>query len=1124
MVFSNFSEIIDCLRRLSVVDVRAGWRFYRGELNIAEVESVFFDWPVVCLNEKGHVAWEENRQVFWLAQKITVPPDLFNYPLQNLCLRLRLVWWAEDVQVYVNGVLVQEGDLFDSSIRLVLSSSVTPGDQFLIALRLVSPGHDKGALVSSICIYESSNPNLIDPGFVADELSSIYGEYLGHELNCSPENTLRDEAKSVKVELLTVLTELIDWENVSDRDIFNASLSLFRRRFFDSLSLGDKDEKEGNSEINLGLSVAKKQKISLVGHAHLDLAWLWPVSETWIAAQRTFESVLSLQKDFPDLVFCHSTPALYEWVEKNRPDLFSQIQEKVKAGVWEVVGGMWVEPDLNLIGAESLVRQVLYGQRYCLEKFNRLMSVCWVPDTFGFCASLPQVLKQGGVEYFVTQKLRWNDTTKFPYGIFWWESADGTQILSYMSALIGESIEPVKMVQYAREWESQTGLKNSLWLPGVGDHGGGPSRDMLQLAGRWKLSPFFPDLEFTQVETFLSKIFGTFSEIEKTSISTSAELEISQNLPETEASQTAKITSNSQTFTGGVSVPLPTPKNIPVWKDELYLEFHRGCYTTHAEQKLKNRQSENLLYQAELFSSLATIVTGKTYPKTDIELSWKKTLFNQFHDILPGSSIPEVYIDANQEWEEVEQTGTTLLYSALNSISSQIRLPQPPHPNSQPIVIFNSLNWKRTEVVELPLSDTQGYFQISDFSGNPLTCQVSPDSKILFLAKDIPAIGYALFWLSHSHESQEPSFFWAHLFHYETSINKSSKNVKENWEIENKFLRIKINHETGNLRSVYDKINDREIVGDAEINQLQAFEDKGQYWDAWNIDPNYEKHPLPAPQLKLITWIENGPIRQQIQVVKKIGESEFKQDYILDVDSPILEIKNLVNWQERHILIKAAFPLNLEADFATYEIAAGVIERTTKPKTPEEKAKWEVPALRWGDLTQETPEKYGVSLLNNCKYGYDAKPDQLRLSLLRGSTWPDPKADLGIHEFTYSIYPHTGTWKEAKTVQRGYELNMPLLVGEISANQNNQKLPSRGSFLDLGAENLILMAFKQAEDSAEWILRFYECDGEVAPLELKSDLGLRIDGPVDILERNVDNSEPLKIKPWKIAGFRVLAD
>jgi alpha-mannosidase len=1073
---TSILKTVENLRSLCQINILSAWVYQQGNLEINEVvNSDLSDWQCVKLNEKNQVVWDGGKQVLWLAQRFTVPESLQGYPLTGLCLRLSLLWWSDTVEVYVNGNLVLIGDLFDCSPRVLLSQGVKPGDEFFVCLRLVSPGHCDGALVRSLLIFESLDYNELDAGIVADELAiaqiilekfapeRLVGlvagieEVTNHVLRSSSRRVDTKNTKEEKEEKEEKKErEEEDWKNF----IFNLRQLLLQSKIQ-----------------NL------KSKIYLLGHAHLDLAWLWPVSETWNAAQNTFDSVLKLQKDFPELIFCHTTPALYAWVEENRPHLFQEIQNQVKLGRWEVLGGFWVEPDLNLISGESIVRQLLYGQRYFLEKFGKISPIVWVPDTFGFCATLPQFLVNAGVEFFVTQKLRWNDSTKFDYGLFWWRSPDGSQILSYMSALIGEGIDPVKMTQYLCEWQTQTGLNDALWLPGVGDHGGGPTRDMLEVARRWEHSPILPRLEFTTAENYLQQI---------------------------------KLESES----------LPAP--LPIWEDELYLEFHRGCYTTHADQKRFNSKSEHLLYQAELFATLATSLFGCEYPKMKIETAWKKVLFNQFHDILPGSSITQVYQDALPEWEDVQKTGNRILDDALRAIASHITLPQPPQQNSIPVIIFNSLNWERSEVIHIIMnrkerkerevkSVSESSFvsshifsledqswKVYDVEGKEVIIQQN-ENYLLFIAT-VPSIGYQIYWLSPTSEKS----------------NIAKNELPKNWTLENDYLQIKINPQTGDIDSIFDKTQKREILNGAG-NKLQAFEDSGQYWDAWNIDPNYNTKTLPPSELLSIQWLENGEIQQKLQVIRKIGKSEFIQNYILPKNCPILKIQNTVNWQENQVLVKTSFPLNLNAETATYEIPCGVINRPTNPQTPAEQAKWEVPALQWADLTAETDSgKYGFSLLNNCKYGYDVKPNQIRLTLLRSPNWPDPEADRGIHEFTYSLYPHLGSWQEAETVKKGYELNIPLnvLINPEIKKSEPGILPNQ-SFLKLADDNLIVMAFKVSEeDSKKIILRFYESQGETAELGLESEY-FRLGEAVDLLERKV-NEEVGKIAPWKIGSFEVI--
>ncbi|MGK7920751.1 MAG: alpha-mannosidase [Trichodesmium sp.] len=1114
----EISTTIQQLRKLTLVDIQNKWRYWQGDISITGLKNLDA-WKLATTNERKHIAWEKGKKILWLGQKLIIPPHLNGYLLTDLSLRLGLTWWAESAEIYVNGKLVQTGDLFDCSTRILLSQKSVVGETFILGIKLVSPLHDRGALVKSWCVYENLESYQLDPGLMADRLDILL-EYL----------TKVESESDFHLERIKNYVSLIDWQTVGEKEKFERSL----------LNIHSEITKISDNYIN-------SLKVKLLGHAHLDLAWLWDVEETWEAAQRTFISVLNLQEDFPELIFCHSTPALYEWIEENRPDLFNRIKRQIQLGKWEVAAGLWVEPELNTVGGESIVRQVLYGQGYVLEEFGKYSPIAWLPDSFGFCWQLPQIFQGGNIKYFATQKLRWNDSTEFPWEIFWWEAPDKSQILSLMLPPIGESIEPVKMAKYACEWLTKTGGKNVLWLPGVGDHGGGPTRDMLEVGKRWQKSGFFPVLEFSTSENFLTEL----------------------------------VEENSGIF--------------PVLQDELYLEFHRGCYTTHAEQKKWNRRCENLLYQAELFSVFASIMTGAFYRKNDLEMAWKLVLFNQFHDILPGSAISEVYVDANNNWREVERLSKEILRESLEKVAVNIDVSPPflldtfPGGMVYPIIVFNSLNWQRSELVSVPLSEllakkdfrergdeeregregrqgrpggkggetisessfssvsslrpnseylssleSRDYdWQVYDNAGKIVTSEVS-DNSLLFVASDVPGVGYRLFWLCSGFlDLGNKPYIGAPVPKFTDKIAKKIKKVntvslkRKKWVLENNLLRVKVEETTGNLESIFDKINQREILRKPEGNQLQAFRDEGQYWDAWNIAPNYQQHPLSPAKLIDIYWVEQGELKSCLRVIRKIGNSEFCQDYILEIDSPLLKIKSWVNWQEKHTLVKAAFPINIEADFATYEIPCGAIKRTTKPQTEKEKAKWEVPALHWADISKDN---YGVSLLNDCKYGYDAKPDQLRLTLLRGSTWPDSEADVGIHEFTYAIYPHIGSWENAGTVQRGYELNMPLLVKVmplISKEKSHGKLPQTYRFLGWETENLILMALKRSEDNQGWVFRCYECLGKEAKLNLESDARLEIGKVVNLLEEDVSESEPnvdfesksCEISPWKIVSF-----
>jgi alpha-mannosidase len=1004
---------LDRLRSLSRLEI-ADWRWQAADLPMALTEDVQ-QWHLADRDAEQYWSWSPG-EVRWFATTIQVPEHLSNYPTSGQSLRLALVWWSIDTQIYINGQLVQAGDLFDSRVRVLLGATVQPGDLWDVRLRLVSPAHDRGALMESIALYESPDPSQPEPGFVADEIAIAihYGLAGAAEL-------LQD----------------LQWLPLVTLAAFQQQLLKIRRELQAKFQPGD-------------------ARIYLLGHAHLDLAWLWPVAETWEVAERTFASVLALQAEYPQLTFCHTSPVLYDWMEKNRPELFDRIQAMARSGRWEVVGGMWVEPDLNLISGESIARQLIYGQRYVREKFGQVSKVAWLPDTFGFCQQLPQLMKLGQMEYFVTQKFRWNDTNPFPHQLFWWQSPDGSQVLSYMSAPIGEGLDPVAVAVYGAQWQQDTGDAQALWLLGVGDHGGGPTRDMLKIQERWQASSLCPPWEFSTVEKYLA--------------------------------------------------PRAT-NNLPIWQDELYLEFHRGCYTTHAEQKRANRLAERDLYQAELWSTIGNLLGHQRQPSRHREHqsalveAWKLVLFQQFHDILPGSAIGEVYVQANREWAMAKEITDGLQSEALAAIAAQITLPPASGSAALPLVVFNSLNWSRSTLLHWPCKDRA--WRVADHQGQPLKSFWS-EGHLRIAVPAVPSIGYRLLWLI----PEDP----------EIARDRSTE-PDARWCLENDLLLVTINPQSGDIESLWDKQRQLEILA-APGNQLLAFTDAHQYWDAWNIDPAYAQHPLPAAELRSIQWLPSDGIEQRLQVIRQIGQSQFIQTYVLQGDSPRLDIETTVDWQERHVLVKAVFPLAWNTDRVTGEVACGVMERPTNSTDPLDKAKWEVPVHRWLDSTSQDLN-YGLALLNDSKYGYSYRPDRLEITLLRAPTWPDPEADRGFHQFTYALYPHENDWQTAQLVRRGYELNYPLQASLITSPNLTAALPPIGSCLDLGADNLVLMALQPSMDYPDkLVLRCYETSGQKAQCKMSGLLDFYIDRPIDLLETPIeDKEENQTVQPWQIKSW-----
>jgi alpha-mannosidase len=567
-----------------------------------------------------------------------------------------------------------------------------------------------------------------------------------------------------------------------------------------------------------------------------------------------------------------------------------------------------------------------------------------------------------------------------------------------------------------------TGITEMMHLYGVGDHGGGPTRQMLESARQWQ-SPeaIYPSLSLSTAQAFFEQI-------------------------------TPKLA-------GG---------NVPVWKNELYLEYHRGTYTTQAQTKKNNRRNVELLLNAEKFSSLAFLF-GQPYRQEDLSSAWRKLLFNQFHDILPGSGIPVVYRDAARDQAEVRRLGQEILSGSLDELSARVRTEGP----GVPVIVFNPLAWPRTDVVEVKVGfpGAPTGIEVRDARGRAVLADVvarDPEVRkatVRFLAEDVPSLGYEVF----------------HVVPVKNPTVPVSSLKAQGYTIENEFLRVQVDPKSGCITSLLDKVQAREeLAAGACGNLLQAFRDKPRDWDAWNIDADFEDQKWDLMQADDVRLVESGSARVVLRVLKKFQDSRFVQDLTLYPKVPRLDVRMEAAWHEDHVLLKVAFPVAVQSDVATFEIPYGTIERPTRRRTPEEKAKFEVPALRWADLSAAT---HGVSLLNDSKYGSDVRDNVLRLSLLRSPAWPDAQADRGHHEFIYSLYPHAGTWKEAGTFRRGYELNYRLLP--VVTDAHGGSLPPAQSFFAIEPENVVLTAIKKAEEDKTLIFRFVQLAGGETQVRLR---------------------------------------
>lgn len=662
---------------------------------------------------------------------------------------------------------------------------------------------------------------------------------------------------------------------------------------------------------------APTHHITAVGHAHIDTAWLWPIRETRRKCARTFSTQLALMEEYPDYRFACSQPVQYQWMKESYPSIYEGIRQRVATGQWEPVGGMWVEPDCNLPSGEALVRQLLHGKRFFMQEFGHEPKEVWLPDVFGYPASLPQLIAESGCSFFLTQKLSWNETNKPAHHTFMWEGIDGTRIFTHFppADTYNGDLSAGEVVRSEAEFKDRDRSSHSIYLYGHGDGGGGPEPDMIESAHRLSHLAGVPGIELSRAADFF---------------------------------QTASAEAH----------------DLTTWVGELYFELHRGTYTSQSRVKLLNRRAEQALREAEMWS----IASGDGYPSVELDAAWKMLLTNQFHDILPGSSIDWVYEDAERDLASAIETARHATSRAVENLAG----------SGAGLVVFNVNSHPRREVVDLG-----DRFEIVE----------------------APSCGWTV-WGGPS------------------ATGRQTVTVAEG-RMENDLLRILWDGD-GLLTSIWDKEADREVLAaGGRGNLLQLFEDNPSRWDAWDIDGDYVKHGVDLVQLSEHRVESSGGLRGAVRFTREFGRSRFSQRMVMDAGSRVLRFECEVDWHEDHKLLKVAFPVAVKSSRATYEIQFGHVERTTHTNTSWDQARFEVCAHRWADLGEAG---YGVALLNDCKYGYDIRGSVMRLSLLRAPSHPDPTADRGSHQFTYALMPHPGDFREAGVIDAAEDLNAPLRI------------------------------------------------------------------------------------------------
>ena len=869
----------------------------------------------------------------------------------------------------------------------------------------------------------------------------------------------RDFVAAVRVAIGTVNT--IDNNEPASQRLLNALDNAFKyldlteplaENFYASVP-------KANEVLQTGIEAAGNPldvSISAIGHSHIDVAWVWPLDQTRRKCSRTFNTVLALMEESQDYIFTQSQPQLYDYVRQDYPELFDKIKQKVKQGKWEPIGGMWVEADCNITGPESLIRQFTLGKAFFAEHFGKDSDspVLWLPDVFGYAYNLPQIMKLAGIEYFFTTKMSWNRYNQMPYDTFNWQGLDGTDILTHLGTTASGRwvtyngvVTPEEILNTWTNCKQKECHSELMTCFGHGDGGGGPTREMIENIKLANNFPALPKVKHAKAIDFFKKLEQSCGD------------------------------------------------DLPTWNGELYLEGHRGTYTTQAKNKKANRRSEFDLHDCEWLATMVSILNADSvYPHDQLTQAWKLLCLNQFHDIIPGSSIDEVYEDSLKQYEQIKQITDEIKASSLQAIAANV---------NATLLIANPTSFKRsdTALLETKLNDDQS---VRTIEGSTLQTQITEQGTLIETGS-IEQYSIKSMTITNTKPAQ----------------TENTLIVTENL-LENKYIKLELNAD-GDIVSIYDKVNQRQVLAENAIgNQLQAFEDRPIDWDAWDIDIFYDDKMFLSTPAESITVTETGPLRATIEIKRRILTSSYTQRISLSNISPQIDISTTIDWNQKHILLKAAFPVDVHANFATYEIQWGSVQRPTHHNTSWDWARFEVCAQKWVDLSEGD---YGVSLLNDCKYGHDIKDNIMRITLLRSPTMPDPNADQGTHTFAYSLLPHSGP-VGTETIAAAYALNNPLIVHQ-SDNISNTPADIK-PFVSADNENVIIETVKQAQDGNGIIVRLYEANRTRGSVTLTTGFDIKSCSITDLHEQDQQQLEPtantvsLKIKPFEIITLRIL--
>ena len=989
--------------------------------------------------------WGGHREYYWFETVVTIPEEF-----DGECVVYELKtgkegeWDATNPQfsIFVNGVRVQGLDV--NHREIILAEPAKAGDTYRIVLSAFN-GDQNFSLKMNSSLK------------VLDRKTEKYYYDLEVPYQSARLLNTEDQAYITIIQALNESLNLLDMRKEGSKEYYQSlekAQEYITKEFYEKYCDGE-----------------KSPIIYCVGHTHIDCAWLWTLRVTEDKAVRSFSTVLELMKEYPEYVFMSSQPQLYKYVKKNAPDVYEQIKERVKEGRWEPDGGMFVEADCNIASGEALVRQFVHGQRFFKEEFGVDNEILWLPDVFGYSAALPQILQKCGIPYFMTTKISWNEFNKMPYDTFEWEGIDGSRVLTHFvptrdynkAAVEGGTetehfttyngyINPSQMKGAWARYSQKYLNEEVLCSFGFGDGGGGPTKDMLE--NQRRLAKGLPGMPRTKMST-------------------------------------------AKEFFHVLDKHVTDKKYLPTWVGELYLEYHRGTYTSMARNKKFNRKAEFAYQNEEMYAMLDAQTAGGAYPEKELHEGWEVILRNQFHDILPGSSIKEVYDDSKAEYEGIFAENKALTDATLAHIAAGVKAPK------HSLVVYNPNSAAAYDLVTFTVPEGMGEPAVYD-GETKLAVQKTADGTYVFFAAGVPGKGYKTYIVKEEAADTTPSM-------------EVSTEV-----MENEYFKVEYN-EKGQFAKIYDKKADRDILKPGKAgNVIVSYEDRPHNYDAWDVNNYYTEKSWDIDQVSAMEVVENGPVRACVKVERKYLDSTITQFIYLYHDIPRIDIKNVIDWKEHQIFVKDYFPIDVHTNEATFDIQYGNVKRDTHDNTSWDFAKFEVCHHKWMDVSEDG---YGVSMLNDCKYGVGVRNGVIGMSMLKSAIHPNPEADKELHEFTYSIYPHQGGWREAGTVKQAYQINNPLTYS-WKENEGGTLAPEY-SLVSSDQDNAVIEVVKKAEDSDAVIVRLYECYNRRTPVTLIFGKELTSVVECNMMEEGADpveftgNQATFEMKPYEIKTLKV---